>query len=110
MTFIPPNQTVQASLVGGLLTAVFPGAPYYREIIRVTLKSSANATVSIYTGAIADACLLSQNTYGQVNAWAPQTPPPVPAGTPIYVQWSLGSGNTASAVLQTRGQLHIGGN
>jgi len=104
--FFPPDQTVPSTVVNGVVTCLFQGAPYAREIRRLIVTCSAQSKVNIYLGQ-PGGILLGTNSFGARNTWSPVNPAPIPAGSPIYVQYpdATPGTDTASTTLAAVGKM-----
>lgn len=106
MKFTTPPTTISATVVGGFVTAVFPGASYKRSIKSLVVKCSVSSVVNVYAGIITDSGLIETNRLGANNSYNPTNPSVIQPGYPVYVQWpSAATSATATATIVFEGEF-----
>lgn len=104
--FFPPDFQAPSTVIGGIVTVLVPGVPYSSKVRRLIVSCSAQSKVFVYSGT-PGGIVIAQNAFGSNNTWSPANPSPIPAGTPLYVQWpqAVAGTDTASLTLARTGEL-----
>lgn len=104
MRFTLPPESRTATVVGGVLVAVYPPKPYKRYINEVIVKCSVASSVEIYRDLISDSSRVASNPFGSDNTFNPVNRTVVNAGSQVFVRWPSATGsNSASAVITFEG-------
>jgi len=100
--FTTPPTTVTARLVGGVLTAIFDGVPYERQIMSIVVNCSPTSVVNVYRGAVSPASQIGTHPVGNQNTYMPPNRDVIPAGFPMFVTWPTATSGSAIAVFKGR--------
>lgn len=104
-TFTQPPATITATVVGGLLTAVFPPVPYRRRVNSLVVNCSATSSVSVYRSSVtSDSSLIATHPVGNQNTYMPVNRDEIPAGFPMVVVWNNAPAGVATATAVFEGE------
>lgn len=103
--FITPPTTVTATVVGGVLVAIFDGVPYDRKIQSVYVETEVGSAVEFYRGAITGGTLIGGNPIGNKNTYMPPNQDVIPAGFPFIVRWPNATSGIATARAVFEGRM-----
>lgn len=88
----PPPLSLNAVLLNGMPTVVFPSKPWTRILVLVDMQNPVTASVTAYIGIPGAAqSRRFSNLQGSNQQWT--KPIKVPAGQNFFVQWNTGPSN-----------------
>jgi hypothetical protein len=79
--------TRTAVATGTSAVATLPAAIKARSLYGLTVTGPSGSSINVYLGALSTGSRIDQSSRGQSNTADYSTPRPIPAGTPVLVEW-----------------------
>jgi hypothetical protein len=105
--FTTPPITITATVIGGVLTAIFDPVAYDRKINSLVVSCDSVGPVNVFRGIPVGSGLIATNSIGGRNTYMPVNRDVIPAGSPMYIVWPSASAGVATATAVFEGEMQL---